>query len=182
MSTSTAWERILAAPQKIHQHQQPESASSPRRKRSITALVDYKNILMNKGDIARLSNANSRRPRRGRRGRPRTPVGCLAPAGSSVPVGSVPPYKTWMNDCLVLDLACLSGATNVPHSGGPAGCSREHSRALWASIYQSRKHSGTKLGRMSKHVPDIRSLIPRISVAMTSISAESSSYTDIWRS
>jgi hypothetical protein len=40
----------------------------PRRKRSITAPIDYKNIRIIKGDIARLSNANLWRPRRGRRG------------------------------------------------------------------------------------------------------------------
>jgi hypothetical protein len=41
----------------------------PRRKRSITAPVDYKNILMIKGDIAR--HLNAKFGRRGRRGRPR---------------------------------------------------------------------------------------------------------------
>ncbi len=58
----------------------------PRRKRSITALVENKNILMIKGDTARLSNANMRRPR--------APTGGVALAGGSLPAGSVPPYKT----------------------------------------------------------------------------------------
>ncbi len=65
---------------------------------------------------------------------------------------------------------------------GQPGAAGKKSSAGWASIYQSRKHPGKELGRMSKHVPDIRVLIPGTSVAMTRTSTESSSYNDIWRS
>ncbi len=54
------------------------------------------------------------------------------------------------------------------------------------SIYQSQQHPRTELGRIMmsnlKHVPDIRVFIPGTSVAMTRISTEYLSYTDIWRS
>jgi len=114
----------------------------PRRQRSIAAPVDYKNILMIKGDIARLWNASSRRGRRGRRGRrerrrrgrPRTPA--PAPTGSSVPAGSVPPYKTWMNDCLVF-------LPSVPFGRNKCAAFRRASRV------QPEK----KQRRMSQHIP-----------------------------
>jgi hypothetical protein len=77
-------------------------------------------------------------------------MGGLGGLGGAVPVGATfaggaPPYKASKNTSnrFVLDLACLSGATNVPHSGGhsggPAGCSREQGWAGWASMFQSQE-------------------------------------------
>jgi hypothetical protein len=47
---------------------------------------------------------------------------------------------------LVLETVCLqvTGATNQPLSGGPAGCSREQSWTRCASMYQAQLHTSMK--------------------------------------
>ncbi len=73
-------------------------------KRSITALFNYKDFLKTDCTLAQLSNANLRRPQRGRLGRRGRPRGGLGGAGSAAPAGATPassalPYKAPKYSC-----------------------------------------------------------------------------------
>ena len=85
-------------------------------------------------------------------------AGGAAPAGAT-PTGSAPPYKTPKNICycFVLDLACLSGTTNVPHSsghsGGPAGSRWEQN---WAAAKQDEQACCCHVPVTRGHVPSTK--------------------------
>jgi hypothetical protein len=110
------------------QHRQPESASSTAK--------DPSRYLLTTRTLSwlRAIKHDFQTQIRGEGGAGGAGGGCGACGGApgAVPAGSVLPYKTWKNDCLVLDLACLSGEKCAAFR-----------RASWV-------HPGTKLGRISK--------------------------------